>query len=83
MCILDCSNAFDKVPHQRIVAKLESYGIRRQTRNCIENWLTSKVQQLVVDGDTSRDEDVRSRVPQRDDLWAIHVPTSSMTLGIT
>ncbi len=67
MCILDFSKAFDKVPHQRllhVMAKLEYYGIRGQTRNWIEKWLTFRVQQVVVDGETSREEIVRSGIPQ-------------------
>ncbi len=64
MCILDFSKAFDRVPHQRLMAKLEYYGIRGQTRSWIEKWLTSRVQQVVVDGEISREEIVRSGVPQ-------------------
>ncbi len=64
MCILDLSNVFDKVPHQRLMARLEYYGIREQTRSWIGKWLTSRVQQVVVDGETSREEIIRSGVPQ-------------------
>ena len=64
MCILDFSKAFDKVPHQRLASKLEYYGIRGQTKKWKYNWLTSRVQQVVVDGETSREEVVRSGVLQ-------------------
>ncbi len=46
------------------MAKLEYYGIRGPTRSWIEKWLTFRVQQVVVDGETSREEIVRSGVPQ-------------------
>ncbi len=46
------------------MTKLEYDGIRGQTRTWIEKWLTSRVQQVVVDGETSREEIVRSGVPQ-------------------
>ncbi len=46
------------------MAKLEYYGIRGQTKSWIENWFTSRVQQVVIDGETSREEVVKSGVPQ-------------------
>ncbi len=46
------------------MAKLEYYRIRGQTRSWIEKWLTSRVQQVVVDEETSREEKIRSGVPQ-------------------
>ncbi len=64
MYMLDFSKVFDKVPHQRLMAKLEYYRIRGQTRSWIEKWLTSRVQQVVVDGETSREEIIRSGIPQ-------------------
>ncbi len=39
MYILDFSKAFDKVLHKRLMAKLEYYGIRGQTRSWIEQWI--------------------------------------------
>ncbi len=64
MCMLDFSKAFDKVIHQGLMAKLEYYGIRGQTKIWIEKWLTSRMQQVVVDGETYREEIVRSGVPK-------------------
>ncbi len=46
------------------MAKLEYYGIRGQTKSWTENWLTSKVQLIVVDGETSREEIVKAGVRQ-------------------
>ena len=38
--ILDFSKAFDRVPHQRLMRKLDHYGIRGSTYNWIEAFLT-------------------------------------------
>ena len=64
MLILDFSKAFDKVPHLRLIEKLEYYGIRGTTKTWIKNWLTSRTQQVVVDGEKSGEEHVKSGVPQ-------------------
>ena len=42
--VLDFSKAFDVVPHQRHLHKLDHYGIRRTTLNWIHNFLTNKTQ---------------------------------------
>ena len=62
--ILDFSKAFDSVPHQRLLHKIEWYGIGGNTHRWIENWLTSRVQNVVVDGERSKEADVISGVPQ-------------------
>lgn len=64
LLILDFSKAFDTVAHQRLALKLEYYGIRGETLTWINNWLTGRVQQVVVDGDQSNESPVRSGVPQ-------------------
>ena len=40
--VLDFSKAFDVVPHQRLLHKLDHYGIRGTTLNWIQNFLTNK-----------------------------------------
>lgn len=40
------SKAFDKIPHQRLLMKLESYGIRGNVLNWIKDWLSCNVLQL-------------------------------------
>ena len=62
--VLDFSKAFDVVPHQRIFHKLDHYGIRGTTLNCIQNFLTNRTQKVVVDGSSSESARVRSAVPQ-------------------
>ncbi len=62
--ILDFSKAFDTVPHNRLTKKLDYYGIRGNTQTWIHNWLTSRMQQVVIDGETSENEVVKSGVPR-------------------
>ena len=64
MLILDFTNAFDTVPHQRLLMKLKHYGIDSNLHRWISSWLTERTQQVVVDGDYSTCKQVRSGVPQ-------------------
>ena len=40
MLVLDFSKAFDTVPHQRLLRKMEFYGINGEVLNWISDWLT-------------------------------------------
>jgi len=64
IAILDFSKAFDTVPHQRLLAKLEHYGIRGETKNWIREFLTNRTQQVIVEGESSMSVHVDSGVPQ-------------------
>ena len=59
---LDLSNTFDKVPHRRLLHKLEYYGIRGSTHKWINSWLSGRTQQVVLDD--SDPVPVLSGVPQ-------------------
>ena len=61
---LDFSKAFDCVPHQRLLKKLESYGISGNLRNWLESFLTDRKQRVKVNGHMSSWEKVTSGVPQ-------------------
>nr|XP_047127640.1 uncharacterized protein LOC124808536 [Hydra vulgaris] len=64
MLYLDFEKAFDKVPHSRLITKLQSYGIVRSYLGWIENFLTNRKQRVVL-GDTVSDWlPVISGVPQ-------------------
>ena len=64
LIVLDFSKAFDVVPHQRLLHKLDHYGIRGHTLYWIQNFLTSRTQKVVVDGSFSDTAHVGSGVPQ-------------------
>jgi hypothetical protein len=62
--IMDFAKAFDKVPHQRLVHKMEYYGIGSSTTKWIHNFLSSRSQEVVLDGERSETAEVTSGVPQ-------------------
>ena len=62
--IFDFSKAFDIVPHQRLLSKLNYYGIQGKTLAWINLWLTERFQHVVVDGEASSFVKVTSGVPQ-------------------
>ena len=62
--IMDFSKAFDKVGHQRLLSKLQGYGITGQTHRWIQQWLNCRTQVVVVDGEQSDPVPVSSGVPQ-------------------
>jgi hypothetical protein len=39
--LLDFSEAFDKVPHNRLLMKLDHYGVRNNTLSWIQDFFTS------------------------------------------
>jgi hypothetical protein len=61
---LDFAKAFDKVPHGRLLVKLESKGITGDLKAWIGEWLAGRTQKVLVDGEVSEEEDVKSGVPQ-------------------
>ena len=62
--VLDFSKAFDKVPHQRLLMKLERYGIHGNLLSWMESFLTKRVQTVICKGATSPSSPVTSGVPQ-------------------
>ena len=60
---LDFHKAFDKVPHQRLLIKLNAHGIGNDVINWIEKWLTHRRQRVIVDGKISYWKSVLSGVP--------------------
>ena len=62
--LLDFSKAFDKVPHQRLLHKLDFYGVRGTTWLWIKDFLTKRTQHVNLDGTSSSLADVISGVPQ-------------------
>ncbi|KAK7096441.1 hypothetical protein V1264_005737 [Littorina saxatilis] len=64
MAILDFSKAFDTVPHDRLLHKLNSYGIYGSILAWLQTFLTQRTMQVVVEGSTSASTTVDSGVPQ-------------------
>ena len=61
---LDFAKAFDKVPHKLLIEKLRKKGIIGQLSDWIENWLSSRKQRVIINGNFSEWKDVLSGVPQ-------------------
>ena len=61
---LDFSKAFDSVPHQKLLIKLEHIGIRGQILNWIQAFLYNRQQRVVISGQASEWASVMSGVPQ-------------------
>ncbi|KAF2345240.1 Reverse transcriptase domain [Trinorchestia longiramus] len=61
---LDFKKAFDKVPHERLMAKVEAHGIRGNYSRWIRNWLTGRTQRVVIHDQASDSTLLTSRVPQ-------------------
>ena len=62
--VMDFAKAFDKVPHRRLLDKLDYYEIRGSSRKWISSWLSGRVQRVALDGQTSDPVPVLSGVPQ-------------------
>ena len=64
-CIyLDFSKAFDRVPHNRLLSKVYNCGIRGDLFGWISNFLSNRIQRVVVNGKFSEWNNVTSGIPQ-------------------
>ena len=62
--LLDFSKAFDSVPHERLLLKLEAFGVRGHLLQWIRGFLTNRLQRVVISGKYSSWLPVQSGVPQ-------------------
>ncbi len=60
----DLEKAFDKVPHQRLLSKLQTYGIHEKAINWIKAFLTNRRQRVKINDALSDWEEVLSGIPQ-------------------
>jgi len=61
---LDLAKAFDKVPHQRLLAKVRAHGVDGKVAAWIRAWLLGRKQGVCVEGAASLWRFVLSGVPQ-------------------
>ena len=61
---LDYQKAFDAVPHQRLMKKLQWYGVHGSVGAWIKDILSERSMRVVVEGSSSSWRTVKSGVPQ-------------------
>ena len=61
---LDISKVLDKVWHERLLCKSETYGVKGEALNLLCNYLHERFQRVVLDGQTSSWELIKSGVLQ-------------------
>ena len=61
---LDFQKAFDKVPHKRLMLKINALGINGEVYEWIEDWLTDREQRVVLLESNSKWTRIKSGVPQ-------------------
>ncbi len=64
MIYLDFSKAFDSVPHDKLIVKLQQFGITGLLLDWYSDYLSERKQRVVVDGVSSSYLDVTPGVPQ-------------------
>ena len=65
VCIyMDFQKAFDKVPHKRMLSKIESYGISSNLTRWIKPFLSGRSHRVRINGCLSRAHNVTSGIPQ-------------------
>jgi len=64
IAVLNFSRAFDTVPHERLLGKLDRYGIRGNVKEWIRSFLCDRQMWVAVDGEISSKCRVDSGVPQ-------------------
>ena len=61
---IDFMNAFETVPHRRLIHKLKSYGISDPVLSWIKGFLSDRVQRVIVNESASKWANVLSGIPQ-------------------
>jgi len=61
---LDISKAFDRVWHDGLIFKLKSYVITGSLLSLLNDFLSGRLQRVVINGKTSKWKQVLAGVPQ-------------------
>ena len=61
---IDLSKAFDTIPHETLLKKLEFYGIRGLPNNWFRSYLSNRKQYLEINGHKSSQQSITCGVPQ-------------------
>ena len=61
---VDFMKAFDSVPHQRLLNRVESYGIPNPVLGWVRSFLSGRTQRVSVRGNYSAEHEVTSGIPQ-------------------
>lgn len=61
---MDFMKAFDKVPHKRLLHKIEKYGIQGNVLGWIKSFLSSRTQSVIIKNTNSKVGKVTSGIPQ-------------------
>ena len=60
----DFLKASDKVPHRRLIQKLEYYGVKNPVLGWVKAFLSERKQRVIVNGSFSEWREVLSGIPQ-------------------
>ena len=71
LILLDFSKAFDKVNHFKLLYKLQVHGVQGKALRWIESFLMGRSRTVVLDGESSDELPVSSKVPQGSVLGSI------------
>jgi len=78
----DFEKAFDKVPHKRLISKLQAYGIDESTVNWVSEFLHARKYRAKVNVSFSGRQDVPSGIPQGCMLAHTHTHTHTTVLRL-
>ena len=63
MVLMDLSKAYDCIPHDLLLAKLEAYCFSLESLNLMNSYLTHRLQRVKVNGTYSSWQQVKSGCP--------------------